>query len=93
MPIHIKKPWGYELFLGEWDGWRMKILHVNDGHRTSEQYHEEKDEYWFYEDGTVRHVVPRQVHRLTGPIEVLELARGSDDDIVRLSDDYGRDKR
>ena len=91
-PTCTVKPWGYELVLGLWNGWRVKILHVNDGHRTSKQYHMYKDEYWFYKDGKVRHVEPFEVHRLIGPIEVVELARGSDDDIIRLEDDYGRRK-
>ena len=39
--------------------------------------------------GRVKHIPSKEVHRLEGPIEVLELARGSDD-VVRLEDDYGR---
>jgi len=49
-----------------------------------------KEEYWFYTDGRVKHIPPKEVHRLEGPIQILELVRGSDDDIVRLEDDYGR---
>ncbi len=43
----IDKPWGYEILLGEWRGWRVKILHITKGHRLSKQYHREKVEYMF----------------------------------------------
>ncbi len=88
--IRVIKPWGYEIILGEWGGWRVKMLVVKENCRTSKQYHREKDEYWFYSDGRVEHIPPGKVHRLEGSIEVLELVRGSDEDIVRLEDDYGR---
>lgn len=86
----IKKPWGYELVLGEYFGWRIKILHVNDGHRNSKQYHTQKNEVMFFEDGTIEPIPAKMIHRLTGEVDVLEVSRGSDDDIVRLEDDYGR---
>jgi mannose-6-phosphate isomerase-like protein (cupin superfamily) len=88
--LHVIKPWGYEVTLGKWGGWRVKMLVVKEYCRTSKQYHREKDEYWFYPGGSVQHIPPGKVHRLEGPIEVLELVRGSDKDVVRLEDDYGR---
>jgi hypothetical protein len=86
----IDKPWGYELVLGEYLGWRIKILHVNDGHRNSKQYHTEKNEIMFFNDGTMERIPAKMIHRLEGEVDVLEISRGSDDDIVRLEDDYGR---
>lgn len=83
------KPWGHEVHVGKFNGWRVKLLVVNDGHRTSLQYHREKLEYWFTEEG-LRFITPGEKHRLTGPAVVLEVAKGSDEDIVRVEDDYGR---
>ena len=88
--IRVIKPWGYEVILCKWGGWRVKLLVVEENCRTSKQYHREKEEYWFYPDGRVQHIPPGEVHRLEGPIEILELVRGSDEDVVRLEDDYGR---
>ena len=86
----MDKPWGYELLLGEHLGWRIKILHVNNGHRSSKQYHRQKSEVMFFDDGKIVHIPTNTVHRLEGEVDVLEVSRGSDDDIVRLEDDYGR---
>ena len=86
-----QKPWGFEVNIFTWNQWRLKILHVKDGNRTSLQYHTEKEEFWFFNDGTWRHLSPKEIHRLNGPITVLEIARGKDSDIVRLEDDYQRD--
>ena len=88
--FRVVKPWGCEVIVGTWDNWRVKISVVKENCRTSKQYHLEKEEYWFYTDGRVKHIPPKEVHRLEGPIQILELVRGSDDDIVRLEDDYGR---
>jgi mannose-6-phosphate isomerase-like protein (cupin superfamily) len=99
----IKKPWGEERIL--FDGtWRTKVIKVNKDHQTSLQYHKEKDEYWFYlwGDGKmysapfyksqgVVHVPPGTKHRLIGAIAVVEVAKGSDSDIVRIEDDYDRE--
>ena len=85
----IEKPWGYEEILHE-DAWRIKKIVVEEGKRTSLQYHREKFEAWFYPDGHIVVIPPLTDHRLEGPVEVIEAAMGSDDDIVRLEDDYGR---
>lgn len=87
---YVDKPWGWEFHLWEWEGWRVKILHVEAGHRTSRQYHAEKIEYMFYPDGRHVFIPTKQIHRLEGPVEVLEVSKGSDADIVRVDDDYGR---
>jgi len=86
----IQKPWGREVHLFKWNQWRLKLLQINEGNRTSLQYHKEKEEFWFFNDGTWRHLPPNEVHRLTGPITVLEISKGEDTDIVRLEDDYQR---
>lgn len=83
------KPWGREkiIYRGKWF---VKKIVVTEGCRTSLQYHKKKFEVWFFEDGTVKVIPPMAVHRLVGPITVIEVAYGDDQDVVRLEDDYGR---
>lgn len=41
----VEKPWGYELHFALVDGrYCGKLLHVNEGHALSLQYHERKEE-------------------------------------------------
>ncbi len=90
----IDKPWGYEILLGELRGWRVKILHITKGHRLSKQYHREKVEYMFnLDDETWKFIPPFKVHRPEAHEDdctIMELSKGSDEDIIRLEDDYGR---
>ena len=92
----IDKPWGYEIILGMWNGWRIKILHVDEGHSTSVQYHEKKFEVMFFSDGHYEVINPNKIHSLDGKdgaLDVLEIAKGDDSDIVRLKDKYGRENK
>lgn len=86
----IEKPWGYEEIIYNGLGWRIKKLVVDDGEMTSEQFHNKKFEVWFYSDGIYKIIKPKEIHRLIGKIEVIEIAFGSDNDIIRISDKYGR---
>lgn len=93
----VQKPWGWEEILIETSHYRIKKLFVLIGRRTSSQYHNEKEETWVFSDDRIQHIAPGTIHRLCndGPhpvLEVLEVAHGSDSDIVRLEDDYGRSK-
>lgn len=106
-------PWGGWKMLNEGDGFRIKLLEVNPGHRLSLQYHRFRSEFWVVVagrvhaivDGQALELVPQQsvliprkaVHRLGNsgsvPALVVEVQYGntlSEDDIVRLEDDYGR---
>jgi mannose-6-phosphate isomerase len=40
----IEKPWGYEIWYALTEKYAGKILHVDQGHRLSLQFHEQKDE-------------------------------------------------
>jgi mannose-6-phosphate isomerase len=40
----VEKPWGYEIWYALTEHYAGKILHVNQGHRLSLQFHERKDE-------------------------------------------------
>jgi mannose-6-phosphate isomerase-like protein (cupin superfamily) len=89
----VMKPWGFEVHLGEYWGWRFKILHVNPHCRTSLQYHKSKVEIWLYYDGKYEIINPGDIHRLEAgddELEVFEICRGHDRDIERIEDDYNR---
>ena len=88
--MKIDKPWGHEEALGQFGRWRMKEITVLKGHKTSLQSHKEKHEVWFFEDGRVMSIPSGVVHRLVGPVRVLEVLMGDDDDIQRIENDYGR---
>jgi len=47
----VKKPWGYELIYAVTDAYCGKLLYVRSGHALSLQYHEQKDETIYLEDG------------------------------------------
>lgn len=114
--VYSATPWGSvgELSLSGWN-FTVKHLQVFDGHRTSLQVHEHKDEViiligpepqdaGFIEIGNVGselqradpdagtvHIPPGRVHRVTGPLEYLEISTyDGNTDTVRLADDYGR---
>ncbi len=43
-PVHVAKPWGYEIHWAVTDRYVGKILHIEAGQLLSLQYHEQKDE-------------------------------------------------
>jgi mannose-6-phosphate isomerase-like protein (cupin superfamily) len=43
-PRRVEKPWGYELIWAHTDRYVGKLLHINQGHKLSLQYHQKKDE-------------------------------------------------
>jgi mannose-6-phosphate isomerase len=47
----VEKPWGYEIVWAETKDYVGKLLHINDGHRLSRQYHEIKEETIFVSSG------------------------------------------
>ncbi len=40
----VDKPWGYEIWYALTENYAGKILHVDQGHRLSLQFHQRKDE-------------------------------------------------
>ena len=88
--VYNKKPWGYEKVLVDDRGFKVKIIVVDKGKRTSLQYHKEKREFFIFQDSSMRYISEGEQHRLTGPLEVIEFSFGEDSDIIRLQDDYGR---
>lgn len=103
----VPTPWGWWQVLAQGPGWKIKQLHVKGGGETSLQRHRFRDELWWIRSRgsgsglegaqplfvSRLYYVPRgTAHRLTGPLEVLELQQGQcrESDIVRLEDKYGR---
>ncbi len=50
-PEKVEKPWGWELIWALTDRYCGKLLFVRAGQALSLQYHEQKDESWYVQDG------------------------------------------
>jgi quercetin dioxygenase-like cupin family protein len=92
----VEKPWGYELHWARTDRYVGKIIHVNQGHALSLQYHNVKDETIFlwtgkllFEievDGTLvgRELTPGEAVHIT-PKTVHRMTAIEDSDILEAS--------
>ena len=49
----VIKPWGKEVIWAETKDYVGKLLYINEGHKLSLQYHEEKDETIYVMKGTL----------------------------------------
>jgi mannose-6-phosphate isomerase len=49
----VEKPWGYEIIWAKTDKYVGKIIRINPGHRLSLQYHENKLETIYVNEGTL----------------------------------------
>jgi mannose-6-phosphate isomerase len=47
----IEKPWGWELIWAHADDYLGKLLFVRAGHSLSLQFHRQKDESWYVQEG------------------------------------------
>lgn len=111
----VNKPWGFESIWAETSNYVGKVLVINGGQRLSRQYHEQKEETFLVNWGSMTleigvpsspdfqtiemnpgdtyHCPPGRVHRMcAGPIgvHVVEVSTNHLDDVVRITDDYGR---
>jgi mannose-6-phosphate isomerase len=50
-PRRVEKPWGWELIWAVTDDYVGKLLFVRAGHSLSLQFHREKDESWYVQEG------------------------------------------
>ena len=50
-PRKVEKPWGWELIWAETEHYLGKLLFVRAGESLSLQFHREKDESWYVQDG------------------------------------------
>jgi mannose-6-phosphate isomerase len=109
----VKKPWGEERWLANTDRYAGKILIVKKGHRLSLQYHKEKHETQYVDEGVVKFTIgqseplkekilragdsieipPFTLHRIEAleDAKIFEVSTPELDDVVRVSDDYGRE--
>ena len=53
----VEKPWGYELIWAHTAKYVGKVLHINQGHQLSLQFHHVKDETIHVQAGTMKLVV------------------------------------
>ena len=50
-PERVEKPWGHELIWALTEDYCGKILVINAGHALSLQFHKQKDESWYVQEG------------------------------------------
>ena len=55
------RPWGRWTVLGEGDGYKVKRLEVNPGHRLSLQFHHRRSEHWIVVSGTAKVVIGERI--------------------------------
>ena len=57
MVTRVEKPWGYEIIWAHTERYVGKLLHINQGHRLSLQFHRVKDETIYLQKGELLFVV------------------------------------
>ena len=84
----VPKPWGYETIWAQSERYVGKILHINAGQELSVQYHNKK-----LKVGQSFRNTPGTIHQMVAltDCDVLEVSTPELDDVVRLSDKYGRE--
>jgi mannose-6-phosphate isomerase len=93
----VEKPWGYEIWYALTENYAGKILHVDQGHRLSLQFHERKDESCYLLTGrlllikgptadelTHQTIVPGQTWR-NRPGDVHTIEALEDSDVLEVS--------
>jgi mannose-6-phosphate isomerase-like protein (cupin superfamily) len=55
------RPWGCWAVLGDGEGYKVKRIEVNPGHRLSLQRHAHRSEHWIVVVGTARIIIGDQV--------------------------------
>ena len=53
-PERIEKPWGWELIWARTEQYVGKLLFVRAGHSLSLQFHKQKDESWYVQEGRAK---------------------------------------
>jgi quercetin dioxygenase-like cupin family protein len=94
----VQKPWGHETIWAHTERYCGKVLHIKAGEALSVQYHERKDETIHLLSGEMIYRVgeqgaePGTVHQMEAvtDCDVLEVSTPELDDVVRLTDRYGR---
>lgn len=68
----VEKPWGREIWVAHTDKYAFKIIEINQGTRSSLQYHVEKHEHIYVDRG----VLQMEWENETGQMETLTLNPG-----------------
>jgi len=53
----VEKPWGYELIWAKTKDYVGKVLHIEQGHQLSLQYHRQKEETIFLQSGKMKFLI------------------------------------
>lgn len=96
MSYKITKPWGSEEILYEDPKLIVKKIFIKKGEQLSLQYHKYKDEVWFYGDFQIINIPRGTLH--TNELSdkdsyILEVSTNIPNDVVRVADRYGRNKK
>lgn len=93
------RPWGRMWMVAQGASWWVKIINVRPNQRTSNQYHANRAEWhwrlswrlWRKDLSWMKIVRPGRLHRMYQGVYI-EIAWGkpNENDITRVSDDYGR---
>jgi mannose-6-phosphate isomerase len=68
----VEKPWGREIWVAHTDKYALKIIEVNQGTRSSLQYHVKKHEHIYVDSGKLQ----VEWENDAGDMEVLQLKPG-----------------
>lgn len=68
----VEKPWGRELWIAHTDKYALKIIEINEGTRSSLQYHNKKHEHIYVDAG----VLQMEWENEQGKMETLTLRSG-----------------
>ena len=58
------RPWGYFAVLDEGEGFKVKRISVNPGHKLSLQYHHKRSEHWTVVQGVATVTVGEDIKQL-----------------------------
>jgi mannose-6-phosphate isomerase len=61
----VEKPWGYELIWAKTGDYVGKVLHINQGHKLSLQYHRQKEETIYLQSGKMNLIIENDQGELT----------------------------
>lgn len=89
--MYKKTPWGFWLKFISSPWFWMKFIHVDKGHQNSLHVHHKRNEFVLRIPFHFFFIKKEKPHRLaTGNYIELAYGRPSEDDILRLEDDYAR---
>ena len=90
-PERVEKPWGWELIWANTDDYVGKLLFVRAGHALSKQFHNVKDESWYFHEGRAELELsapgdPVEKNEVVGPGAAFHLEPGTVHKLTALED-------